>query len=129
MSDGVKVTINPPQTPSQQAVSAASQTYAVVDSRARRITLKKPGVLQQFKLVEALGEVAENRVYMRMALPLLYVTDIDGEGVVTLMRKSEVEALIQRLGDEGLEAVMHGMEKHYGGMESDPEADKAVLKK
>jgi hypothetical protein len=128
MSDGVKLTMNTAPTPSQQAVASASQTYVVVDSRARRITLKKPGVLQQFKLVEALGEVAENRVYMRMVLPLLYVSDIDGEAVVTLMRKSEVEALIQRLGDEGLEAVMHGVETHYGE-KSDPEADKAVLKK
>jgi hypothetical protein len=125
-----KVTVNDPpaQTPSQQAVAAASQTHVEVDSRARRIALKKPGVLQQFKLVEALGEVAENRVYMRMVLPLLYVSDIDGEPVVTLMKKSEVEALIQRLGDEGIEAVMKGMEKHFGTV-SDPEADKVTLKK
>ncbi|MDB6104042.1 MAG: hypothetical protein JWO52_4041 [Gammaproteobacteria bacterium] len=126
MSD-VKLTLNP-QTPSQQAVAAASETHTVTDSKGRRIVLKKPGVLKQFRLVEALGEVAENRVYMRMALPLLYVTDIDGEAVVSIMKKSELEALIQRLGDEGLETVMKAMDEHYGTM-SDPEADKAALKK
>jgi hypothetical protein len=126
----VKVTMNEgsPPTPSQQAIAATHATHLVVDSAGRRITLRKPGVLAQFKLVEALGEVAENRIYMRMVLPLLYVTDIDNEPVVMLMKKSEVEILIKRLDDHGIQAVMNGMEEHFGEM-SDPEADKAAIKK
>ena len=119
-----KITIN--ESPTAQVIAKASAEVAIHDARGRAITLKKPGVLSQFRLNEALGETAKNEVYVRMSMPLLYVAAIDGEAVTPLLRKSEVEALIQRLDEDGISAVMDGVSANYGAQS--PDADKAALK-
>lgn len=121
----VKVTLNP--TPSQEAVAKATAEAVVTDGRGRAIKLKKPGVLAQFRLIEVLGDTAKNEVYMAMVLPLIFVTEIDGETIFPPARKSEVEALIQRLDEDGISAVQAGVMANFG--QSDPEADRATLKK
>jgi hypothetical protein len=119
-----KVTIN--QTPSAQVVTKAISATTVTDSAGRTITLKKPGVLAQYRLIEALGATAKNEVYMAMAMPLIYVSEIDGDSVILPSTKIQVEALIQRLDEHGIQAVIQGMQENFG--KSDPDADKAALK-
>jgi hypothetical protein len=120
------VTIN--EAPSAQLVQAAAKQVVISDAKGRSITLSRPGVLAQFRLIESVGpETAKNEVYMGMVLPLIFVTDIDGEPVFQPANKLQLEALIQRLGDEGVEAVHKGVAEHFGAR--DPEADKAALKK
>lgn len=121
MSDEMKVEI----TPSEQLVKSAQAEVTVTDGRGRVITLRKPGVLAQFRLVEAMGESASNSVYMSMILPLVYVASIDGD-VVRTGSKREIEALIQRLDEDGVTTVMEKVRDTWGA--SDPEADKAALK-
>lgn len=120
-----QVSINE-NTPAAQAVAKASATAEVLDERGRLITLKKPGVLAQFRLIEALGDTAQNQVYMAMVLPLIFVSSIDGEAVIPPTRKSEVEALIQRLDEDGISAVQLGVREHYG--QSTPDEDRAAIK-
>lgn len=120
-----KVTLNN-NTPAEQLVAKAQATAQITDARGRVITLKKPGVLAQFRLIEALGDTAQNQVYMGMVLPLIFVSDIDGEPVIPPTRKSEVEALIQRLDEDGITAVQEGVREHYGA--STPEDDRAAIK-
>ncbi|PKN07938.1 MAG: hypothetical protein CVU24_17995 [Betaproteobacteria bacterium HGW-Betaproteobacteria-18] len=115
-----KVTVNP--TPSEQIVKAASADVLVTDKRGRSFKLKKPGVLAQFRLVEALGDVAKNEVYMGMVLPLIFIVAIDDDPVVQPASKLQVEALIQRLDEDGIEAVMNGVQEHFG--QADPAASK-----
>lgn len=119
----VKVTLNP----SDQVIQQANAEVTVTDTRGRVFRLKKPGVLAQFRLIEALGETAKNEVYMGMVLPLIFVTAIDDDLVYQPRSKSEVEALIQQIDEDGIAAVMTGVQEHFG--KSDPEADKAALKK
>lgn len=118
------VTLNP--TPSQE-VLAPKLEIDVTDSRGRIIKLKKPGVLAQYRLIEILGDSAKNEVYMGMVLPLIYVTSIDGDAVHQPASKPQVEALIQQLDEDGIAAVMVGVQENFG--QQDPEADKAALKK
>jgi hypothetical protein len=120
-----KVTFNESQTPSQQLVAQAVAEVSIIDSRGRAITLRKPGVLAQYRLVETLGESASNEVYVGMVLPLLYVGAIDGERVAPPAKKSQVEALIQQLDEHGVAAVMEGVRAHFGS--PDPDATKAAL--
>jgi len=119
-----KVTINE-VSPSQQVVAAA-KVHEVIDERGRIITLKKPGVLAQFRLIEALGETAKNQTYVGMVLPLIYVADIDGEAVVPPTRKSEIEALIQRLDEDGIAAVGAGVVEHFAA--TNPEQERDAIK-
>jgi hypothetical protein len=118
----VKLTL----TPSEELIAKAAAEQVVTDASGRVITLRKPGVLAQYRLVEMLGESAKNQVYMGMVLPLLYVTGINDDKLPALSTKREVEALIQRLDEAGIEAVMKGVQENFGA--PDPEADKAALK-
>jgi hypothetical protein len=117
-----KMTVNKTPTPSEQIVKAASADVLVTDKRGRSFKLKKPGVLAQFRLVEALGDVAKNEVYMGMVLPLIFIVAIDDDPVVQPTSKLQVEALIQRLDEDGIEAVMNGVQEHFGQV--DPAASK-----
>ena len=123
MKNDVKLTIKP----SEEAVAKAIAETVIVDSAGRAIKLKKPGVLAQYRLIEALGDAAKNAVYTSMVLPLIYVVGIDENAVYQPTTKREIEALIQQLDEHGVEAVMAGVQKHFG--KSDPEADKDALKK
>lgn len=114
--------VQPTSSPSQQVV-APNVPIVVSDSTGRKITLKKPGVLAQFRFVSALGADAENNVYMGMAMPLLYVAEVGGEAVNPFFKKAEIEALIQRLDDHGVAAVVKGVRKHFAKKKGEPADD------
>jgi hypothetical protein len=118
--------MNAAKTPSDDLIARAMAEVTITDARGRTIKLKKPGVLAQFRLVEALGETAKNQVYTAMVLPLIYVSEIDGDAVFQPTSKREIEALIQRLEDDGIEAISAAVMENFGKSNSD--ADKAALK-
>lgn len=123
-----KVNVRSGETPSEQLVAEAAQPAVVTDSRGRKITLQKPSVLSQFRIVRAMGaEAAANQTYMGMVLPLIFVAEIDGEPVPFPKSELQVEALIQKLDEPGIKAIMEGVQKHFG--EADAEADKDALRK
>jgi len=124
MTEPVKVTLN--ETPTQQIIAKAKAEVIVTDDKGRTIKLRKPGVLAQYRLIEVLGDSAKNEVYMGMVLPLIFVAEIDGDTVFSPTKKSEVEALIQRLDEEGISAVMVAVQANFGA--PNPEADKAAIK-
>ena len=105
--------------PSQILTEKMAQEYVVPVSTGRRITLKKPGLLAQYRLVQVLGgETAANAVYMNMVLPITFVVAIDGIPVPAPTRFAEVEALIQRLDEHGLNACVAGLKEHFGASET-----------
>lgn len=118
-----KVTINP----SDEVIAQAQAEVSVTDAKGRTIVLKKPGVLAQYRIVDVLGDSAKNEVYMGMVLPLIFVTSIDGDDVMKPSSRREIDALITRLDDEGVAAVMAGVQEHFGKI--DAEGDKQALKK
>jgi hypothetical protein len=127
-----KVTINKDakpaaETPSQQLVAKANASVVIPDPRGRLIELKKPGVLAQFRLIEILGETAKNQVYTQMVLPLLYISNIDGDPVYQPASKAELEALIQRLDEDGVAAVHLGVQENFFTA-ADPDTTKAQVK-
>lgn len=126
MNEHPKLEVTGEGSPSQQVIAKAVQEVNVTDSRGRVITLKKPGPLAQYRLVEAIGDSAKNEVYMGMILPMIFISKIDGDPVLLPNTKAQVEALIQRLDDEGIDAVMRGVQEHFGKV--DPEKDKEALK-
>lgn len=94
------------ETPSQQVVQAAASTATVVSDEGRTITVTKLGPLKRMRLFEIIGpEAARNEKYVGIAALACAVTHIDGERVPSPNTKREVEALVDRLGDDGLNAV------------------------
>lgn len=99
----------------QSATPAAPAAgTVVVQAGEKLITLKRPEILAQYRLVETLGQSAENRVYLTMCIPLIYVVAIDDERVAQPRTKLEVEALIQRLGEEGIKVVSNAVDNQFG---------------
>lgn len=117
------------EVPSQEIIANVVKACHVVDGMGRKIHLRKPGVLAQYRLVEMLGDhAASNDRYMGMVAPLMYISQIDDDDAITITTKTELEALIQRLGEEGLDAVMAKVKEVYGGQQ-DPKATADGLKK
>ncbi len=115
-------------TATSQAIEASKASTHVIDAAGRSITLARPSVLAQFRLVETVGgNAAGNQVYMGMVLPLIFVSAIDGDPVRLPATKLELEALIQRLGDAGIEAVQQGVVQHFGSQRS-PDEERAAVK-
>lgn len=119
-----KLTVNS-DSPSVEVVKAAMAESSVTDARGRKITLRKPGALAQFRLMEAVG--GTNAGYIHMCMPLIYVAAIDGDSVSPIRTKGEVEALVQRLEEDGLVAVSEGVETNFAP--PDPQKDVEALKK
>ena len=53
---------------------------------------------------------------MGMVMPLIFVISIDGEPVVTPATKDEIKALVARLDEDGIDAVMNGAQEHFGSV-------------
>ena len=90
----------------------------VQDRRGRTIQIKRPNVLAQYHLVEMLGPAAENRVFLAMVTPILFLQAIDGV-VQNFANRGELDAVIQRLDDDGLAALNAGIDKHFGAGETE----------
>ncbi len=102
-----------------EAVTQHVNQPEIVTAGAMAITVKKPGVLAQYRIVEVVGDSAKNEVYMGMVMPLLWVTEIDGEPVPPPGTKRELEALIQRLGEDGVSALMTHIQSRPAATPSD----------
>lgn len=97
-----KVTLNKDAAP----VDAGPMRSTFTDKLGRSLTIKKMGALDRMKLFEAVGgERSQNEMYFGYASLAASVVDIDGETVVRPANHLQIEALVQRLGDEGLEAI------------------------
>jgi hypothetical protein len=110
-------------TPSAAIVKQAAARVVVESENGHSITLQKPGVLAQFRLVKILGKSAENTVYVQMVLPLTYVAEIDGVPVSQPNSEREIEALITRLDEEGVAAVMQGVQANFSAQGADETRD------
>lgn len=85
----------------------------VTSAGGKAIGIKRPHVLSQYKLVDAIGDSAENRVYLNMCIPLMWVASIDGNPVPQPSTKLQIEGLISRLDEDGITAVSKGIDEHF----------------
>lgn len=115
-----------PATASEQLVAQAAAEVVIDTPNGLKITLRKPGVLSQFRLAKMLGEAAKNSVYVSMLLPITYISAINGNPQNPANSEREIEALITRLDDDGVNAVMAGVMENFGS--PDPDAEKAAIK-
>lgn len=115
------------ETPSDALVKKAAAEVTITTPNGFTVTLKRPGVLSSFRLVKMLGDAARNVVYMNMVLPFTYITAIDGRAVAAPNTEREIEALITRLDEEGVAAVMNAVSENFGAQQ-DPEEAQAEVK-
>ncbi len=92
--------------PAEALLEAARQEDVVRDAAGRRITLRRLGALDKLRLFEAAGPVLSgNDRWLGMAVLACSVTAIDDVPWPMPANKQGVEAMVQRLGDDGIAAV------------------------
>jgi hypothetical protein len=78
----------------------------VTDRRGRQISLRDIGVLETLRLYKALGaDLSANDSYMGLAMMAAAACVIDGVPLPFPISETAVEAALERLGDDGAEAV------------------------
>ncbi|HUM08742.1 MAG TPA: hypothetical protein VLT37_07700 [Acidocella sp.] len=78
----------------------------VSDRGGRRIELRRVGVVEQLRLFKALGpDLSENRAYFGLAKLAAAVAMIDDVPVPIPASEAGIEAVLERLGEDGVEAV------------------------
>ncbi len=93
-------------TPSQSIIRDAVRSLPAVDAKGRRLLLRRLTALDTLRLFKAAGPLlAENGPWLSMAGLAFSVLEIDGVPVPPPTTESQIEGLIDRLGDEGLAAV------------------------
>jgi hypothetical protein len=78
----------------------------ITDKTGRKIQLRRVGVLEQLRLFKALGpELSLNDPYMDLAIIAASVSMIDNIPLLFPVDESTVEAILERLGCDGVAAV------------------------
>ncbi len=104
----------PVPSPSEKVVASAAQSVDVVDSLGRRILVKRPLLSEQLDLMVIVGpEASKNDMYMAMMNVLLHVQSIDDDPVLPLTSKKSIDEMVNRLGNEGVEAVTKAISEHF----------------
>lgn len=98
---------SPPASPSQQVVQAANKTIYVTDALGRRIGWRKLNALEDFDLTEIAGQNETNFGWMVRATAAFGVREIDGEPVPRPTNKTQLRAMVARLDDAGMDAILN----------------------
>ena len=95
----------------------------IEDALGRRLGVRKVGPLERMRIFKACGpENSRIEQYVGTATLAYAVAEIDGEPVSPPSTERQIEALVMRLGDEGLDAVGRLMLRQQGITEADIEA-------
>ena len=93
-------------TPTQSHLAASSPAITAQDSLGRTLALRRLTALDKLRLFKAAGPVlAQNPLWLGMATLASAVTEIDAIPVPPPTNEAQIEALVARLGDEGITAI------------------------
>ncbi len=92
--------------PSAQIVAAAATTVVVHDADGRELVVRRMTALDRLRLFKAIGPLlSQNNPYLGMAMLAASVVAIDTVPVPPPVTEGQIEALVARLGDQGIAAV------------------------
>lgn len=87
----------------------ANNEAVVTDARARKLRLRRPGPLMRTRLFKLMGpDNSRNIPLFGHYQMVISVVAIDDEPIPFPTKESFLEATLDRLGDDGLEAVASG---------------------
>ena len=98
-------------TPTATILAGAMEERTVVDALDRRLVLRNLTALDKLRLLKAAGpELAMNQPWLAVAVLAASVAAIDDVPFPRPSTEAQIEALVGRLGDAGIEAVADAME-------------------
>ena len=93
-------------TPTQSFVAAAEHIRDITDASGRILTIRRPSTLDRLHLFKAVGPtLAANDRYLGLAMLAFTVIAIDGVPIPQPSNEHQIEAAIQRLGDDAVNAI------------------------
>lgn len=109
--------------------SGVSEIPEIIAKNGMKIKLKQPNVMDQLVYLNVVGDKDDfgNQIsesYRTIMGFLLYVDEIDGVRQPSLRNKLLQEALIKKLGDDGLNAVIQGVNDYMSGEQTGEDAIK-----
>lgn len=112
-----------PQTRSAEIIAAAAQTVTVTDARGRKIEVRRPSNVTRRNARKAMSAESQAKpALMAEAMMAFLVVSIDGAIEPPPSFETAVEALQDRLGDEGLAAIADALDELMPA-QRDPVAD------
>jgi len=98
----------------------------LTDARGRKLTIRKLSVLEQVRLMRAIGPAqSSNDRYTDLVQVAAMISDIDGIPMPMPVNEKTIDGMIGTLGDEGFSAVLAYMRKQAADVEA--AADAALL--
>ncbi len=92
--------------PSEAILATAGTAPVVTDAEGRRIALRRLSALDKLRLFKAAGPVlAQNQPWLGMAVLACSVTAIDDVPVPVPATEQQIESMVARLGDAGINAI------------------------
>lgn len=92
--------------PSEMSLRREADALTTVDRLGRTLTVRRPTALDTLRLFKAAGPVlAQNEPWLAIANLAYSVDAIDNVPIPAPVNEPQIEAIVLRLGDEGLDAV------------------------
>lgn len=97
-------------TPTSRHLSALRHSQTIEDADGRVINLRQLTALDKLRLFKAAGPVlSQNHLWLGMATLACSVTSIDDVPVPAPATEGQIEALVARLGDIGINAIAEAL--------------------
>jgi len=100
-------------TAAEQAVKAGRPEFSAVDATGRVITLRKPTTWEKFELPRRLGGDSVNPGWLFQARMIQHVKQIGEDTDVFFTNDRELKAIVDSLGEEGMETVEELYVTHF----------------
>lgn len=95
----------------------------VTDAKGRKLHLRKLTVMDQVRLLRAIGPAqSSNRPYVDLVTMASGVAQIDEVPCIIPTNERQIDAAIERIGDEGFSALMVNMQAEFRALELAAEA-------
>lgn len=105
--------------PAIKAVEATSEgpiitridekTATVLDLQGRTLKVRRLSAVEKMRLAKALGDYNENKTYSEYGWVAAAVREIDGHHVPFPINNLQLEAIVQRLDDDGIDAALRAV--------------------
>jgi hypothetical protein len=92
--------------PAQTIIHRVQETFVATDKRGRKLLLRRLTALDTLRLFKAAGpDLSQNTSWLSMAGLAFSVLEIDGVPIPPPTTESQIENVVDLLGDDGLAAI------------------------
>jgi hypothetical protein len=127
MSDSLppapRVTLNPAPASAAPAAPTVRGATVVTDALGRKLTLRTLNVLDQVRLLRAIGPAqSSNEPYVNLVTMAAGVADIDGDPIPFPTNERAIDTIIRMVGDAGFGVLMAEMQRQIDEVHAAAEA-------